>query len=106
MGLKEMMFYQLTPVLYSLATADNFLTKTDKSSALHYFTKLVENAAYPPEAETMTIIDGNAVFHSMKEVPTAFRDICNKVFDMMPRSADFVFSTDMYKEGSIKTVER
>ena len=24
----------------------------------------------------------------------------------MPTSADFVFSTDMYKEGSIKTMER
>ena len=61
MGLKEIMSYQLTSVPYSLVTADNFLTKTDKSSALYYLTKSVEDAACPPEAETMTTIDGNGV---------------------------------------------
>ncbi|XP_070203645.1 uncharacterized protein [Littorina saxatilis] len=48
MDLKELMTYQLTPVPYSLGTADSYLAKTDKSAAFHYLTKTVEDAAPPP----------------------------------------------------------
>ena len=44
MDLKQLMTYQLTPVPYSLGTADGFLAKTDKSTAFHYLTKTVEDA--------------------------------------------------------------
>lgn len=48
MDLKELMTYQLTPVPYSLGTADSYLAKTDKSAAFHYLTKTVEDAVPPP----------------------------------------------------------
>ena len=106
MVLKQLMTYQLTPVPYSLATADGFLAKTDKTTAFHYLIKTVENADSPPVDETLLIIDGNASFHAMQQVPPDFRQICQKLYDMVPPQTDFVFSTDMYKECSVKSMER
>ena len=49
-----------------------------------------------PSSETSLIIeDGNAVFHYLKEVPGNFKQICHKILDMLPKSTDVVFSTDM-----------
>ena len=101
------MKFQLTPVPYSLATSDNFMTKTDKSAALHHLTKNTESIIdAPSDEDTLTIIDGNAVFHSITQVHTTFRQICVKVLEMMPKKSSFVFSTDMYLDGSIKSMER
>ena len=104
--LQELMSFQLTAVPYSLGTSDGFLVKTDKSSSFHLLTKGIQDAVSPPEANTLTIIDGNALFHAMVQVPLTFRDICIKVLDMLPKKTDVIFSTDMYKEGSIKAMER
>jgi hypothetical protein len=35
-----------------------------------------------------------------------FRDICARLFDMVVRKSDIIFSTDMYLENSIKSMER
>jgi hypothetical protein len=64
LDLKELMQYQLTPVPYSIGTADNFLAMIDKSSALHYMTRDIEDAHIPPADETLTIKDGNATTSS------------------------------------------
>ena len=104
--LQELMAFQLTAVPYSLGTADGFLVKTDKSTSFHFLTKGIEDAVSPPEANTLTIIDGNAVFHAMVQVPLTFRDICIQVLDMLPKKTDVIFSTGMYQEGSIKAMER
>jgi hypothetical protein len=37
---------------------------------------------------------------------TNFRDICARLFDMVVRKSDIIFSTDMYLENSIKSMER
>ena len=63
--LKELMAFQLTPIPYSLGTADGFLFNTDKSTVYQSLTKNLENAELPPEAVTLTVIDGNAIFHAM-----------------------------------------
>ena len=104
--MKELMSFQLTPVPCSLATADNFMAKTDKSTSFHLLTKGIENPDSPPDAETLTVIDGNVIFHFMTQVPTIFHQIFVNVFGMMPKASDFVFSTDMYEDGSIKSMEQ
>ena len=38
----------------------------------------------------------------MLQVPQIFREISIQVLDMIPKTCDFVFSTDMYKKESIK----
>jgi hypothetical protein len=85
----------LTPVPYSIGTAYNFLAKTDKSSALHYMTRNVEDVHIPPADETLNIIDDNATFHEMQHVRLNFRQTCEKTYDMTPHTSDIAFSTDM-----------
>ena len=43
----------------------------------------------------------------MKEVPATFKQICEKIYDVsIVRKSDLLFSTDMSKENSIKSLER
>ena len=104
--IEDLMKYPLTPVPYSLATADGFFNKTDKSKGFHYLMKDVENSPMPSSETSLIIEDGNAVFHYLKEVPANFKQICHKILDMLPKKSDVVFSTDMYYPDSVKSVER
>lgn len=106
LDLREFLTYPLTPVPYSIGTADGFMAKTDKSKTFTYLTKGHEDAAPPPHDETLVIIDGNACFYYLKEVPRDFSQICNKVFNFMPKTGDVVFSTDSYVPNSVKAMER
>ena len=76
------MKYPLTPVPYSLATADGFLTKTDKAKGLHHLIKDIENAALPLCETALVIEDGNALLHYLPEVPGNSKHICQKLLDM------------------------
>ena len=104
LDLKELMTYPLTPVPYSTATADGFLTKTDKSKSMHHLTKDVADADIPSPTDTVCVLDGNAYFYYLKEIPNNFGLICLKIFDMMPKG-DNIFSTHSYHEKSIKSME-
>ena len=43
----------------------------------------------------------------MKEVPTTFNQICEKIYDVsIVGKSDLLFSTNIYKENSIKSLER
>lgn len=53
--IEDLMKYPLTPVPYSLATADGFLTKTDKAKGLHYLIKDIENSVLPLCETTLVI---------------------------------------------------
>ena len=103
--IQELMTYQLTPVPYSLGTSDGFLGKTNKAKGLEYLTKDMVDE-YPANTGNLLIMDGNAIYHMMTEIPDTFRGACEKVFKMIPGSCDVVFSTDMYAENSIKSLER
>ena len=100
----ELVKYPMTPVPYSIATADGFFCKTEKSKAFHHLVKDIEDSAEPPWEETLTIYDGNASFYSLKDVPSNFQLICQKVFDILSKRGDIVFSTDSYVSGSIKVI--
>ena len=60
----------------------------------------------PPNNDTLLVEDGNACLYYLKELPENFRGICHKIFDLITKNADFIFSTDMYHEHSIKSMER
>ena len=100
------MSYPLTPVPYSIGTADGYLTRTDKSKGFNYLVKDVEAASLPDPNTTLLIEDGNALFHYMSEVPKNFRDICEKLYLIMAKRLDVICSTDMYHPHSIKGMER
>ena len=99
------MTYQLTPVPYSLGTSDGFLGKTNKVKGLEYLTKDMIDE-YPANTGNLLIMDRYAIYHMMTEISDTFQGACEKVFKMIPGSCDVVFSTDMYAENSIKSLER
>ena len=80
--------------------------KTDKSKGMQFLVKDVNDAPLPEDASTMLIQDGNALFHAMTDIPSNFQLISHRIFDSMPKRVNFVFSTDMYQEDSIKDMER
>ena len=106
LDLKELMTYPLTPVPFSIGTADGFLAKTDKSKSFQYVTKECEDAPIPAPESTLVVYDGNAYFYYLKELPGNFSKICDKIFGMLSASSDAVFSTDMYSPNSVKSMER
>ncbi len=91
LDLNDLMRYPLTPVPYSIATADGLLAKTDKAKGIHYLTKDIPSVDLPPTENTLVIQDGNALFHSMKTIPPFFKDISVALFDMLPKKADIIF---------------
>ena len=90
------MTYPLTPIPYSLGTANGLLAKTDKSMALHYLTQDIEDANVPSTQKTLVSEDGNVCFYYLRQVPNNFTEISSKIFDKMFGLGDVVFSTDMY----------
>jgi len=100
--LDELVEFPLTPVPYCLATADGFFCKTDKSTTFQHLTQGMADVTEPIVNGTLTIYDGNACFYILKDVPSNFLLIGQKVFGMMGKTGDTVFSTDSYVPDSVK----
>ena len=72
-----------------------------------YLLEDVSDAPVPNDlSSTLVIQDGNANIHVMSNIISNFHLIGHRIFDSIPRSSNAIFSTDMYKEGSIKEMER
>ena len=100
-----LMGYSLAPVPHCLGTPDGFFAKTNKASMMHFMMEdHNEEVTYPKDS--MFIQDGNALFHTMTNLAPTFGGISLQLLDLMVPKRDFVFSTDSYHPGSIKTQER
>ena len=106
LSMKELMAYPLTPIPYSIGTADGRLLKTDKSKEFHFLTKDVEQETRPPNALTFIVSDGNATFYCLKGLPNNFKQISLRLLEMLDKRSDAVFSTNAYLSNSIKSMER
>ena len=105
--MRELMKYPLMPVLSTIGIPDGYLLKTDKSKGFTYLTKQLDDFTMPSDAKTLNVEDGNAIFYCMKKVPATFKQICEKIYDVsIVGKSDLLFSTDMYNENSIKSMER
>ena len=82
------------------------MTKTDKAKGMSHLLKGVNDALILSDAKTLLIQDGNATFHAMSDIPRNFELISYQIFDNKPKHVNFLFSTDMYHDGSIKDMER
>ena len=71
------MAYPLGPVPWSLATPDGMPIKTDKSVLMH---RLEDASALRSPRSTIQIhvIDGNALFHRLAQLPDTFGEIAFK----------------------------
>ena len=58
------------------------------------------------ERHHVHIIDGNAFFYNLSQLPETFGELAYNIMCALPRVAKFHFITDNYKEYSIKSVER
>ena len=101
----KLMKYCLTPIPYSLGTADGFFVKTDKSKSLAHLTKDVEDQPLLPANGMLTMEDGNASFYYLKELPDTFRQICLELYSMTAHG-DVIVSTGMYADDSVKSLEK
>ena len=109
LDMENIMTYCLTPIPYSIGTADGFLSKTDKAKSFINLTKDIDNAPIP-QGNGMTIEDGNALFHIIKQIPGTFEKICEKFYEMLGPRGDVIVSTDMYSpcskgKGKIKPMK-
>ena len=105
--ISTLMQYPLCTVPFSLGTPDGHLSKNNKATGMNYVLKTANfQNSYPLRDDKQIIIqDGNALFDTIREVPGTFREICYKIFDMLPKHTDVIFSTDMYISDSIKSSE-
>ena len=106
LALNEVMSYQLTPIPYSLGTPDGFLNKNNKALGLKTLTSDIDDSKQPPQDKTLMIVDGNAMYHSLVEIPDTLKGVCEKIYSLIPGFSDVIFSTDMYEPESIKSSER
>ena len=105
LDLNTLMGYSLLLVPHCLGTADELFAKTNKASMMYFMIEdHSELVAYPKDSKF--IQDGNALFHTMTNLAQPFRGITLQLLDLMLPKRDFVFSTDSYHPGSIKTQER
>lgn len=105
-SLEKTLSFPLSPIPWALATADGLPVKTDKSKLLHLLESDVEAPLTPKLEDSVYIIDGNAVLHSLVDIPPTFVQLAKKVFDILPKVPRIDFVTDTYKQLSIKEFER
>ena len=108
LDLNELMRYPLTPVPYSLGTADGYFNKTNKAVMKNYLAKqLIDTETTTEYANDVFFIqDGNAMFHSMVDISPTFKGIALRLLDAMIKHKKFIFSTECYNQFSIKAQER
>ena len=70
--LGQIMKYQLTPVPSCLGSSDGCIGKTNKAKGMQYILSDVPNENPPDPHKTLLVIDGNAVFLSMTDIPGTF----------------------------------
>ena len=108
LDMRSVLYYELGPVPWSLATPDGGLVKTDKSCLLHFLesgTQPVEDV--PPMAAL--ILDGMAVLQTTRPTGDTFSPLADQVFRYATQGlisggrVDFV---DRYLPLSIKLSER
>ena len=88
LDLQKVLAYPPSPIPWALATPDGLPTKTDKSVLMHK----VESPAALADATSNTntlkevIIDGNALLHSLKNIPETFGQLTEKIFHLLPQA--------------------
>ena len=98
-------------VLKTMSAIQNFLNPFDIEDKGHLFiissrAPVLADVPLPPQDSTLVIEDGNACFCYLKELPSNSKQITRRVFDMLAKSGDTVFRTNMYKADSIKAMKR
>ena len=108
LDLQKILAYPLSPIPWALATPDGLPTKTDKSVSMHKLESPAALADATSNTNTLkeVIIDGNALLHSLKNIPETFGQLTEKIFHLLAQAECIHFVTDSYNVKSIKCLER
>ena len=80
------MAYPLGPVPWSLAIPAGMPIKTDKSVLMHRLEDA--SALRRPRSTIQThVIDGNALFHRLAQLPDTFGEIAYNIFVSLPKNS-------------------
>ena len=112
LDLRKLMSYPLTPIPYSIATADGFV-KTNKANGMELIAKDVDYKPSPPPPPPLP----KTMKLWLQKMKMQYFTIClkcqgiseelQKRFQHHGKKITFViFSTDMYHPNSVKAVER
>ena len=105
-SLEKLFTYPLGPILWSIATADGSLVKSNKAQLLHHLEGLFDSNPNPPMENCTYIVDGNAHIQAMSHVPVTFGELSIQIFNSLPKARIVHFVTDSYNDNSIKNFER
>ena len=79
--LNVLISYSLSHVPHCLGTPDGFFFKTNKTSMLRFLMEDYNVDVQHPE-DSMFIQDGNALFHTLVNLPPTFGGICLQIYDV------------------------
>jgi hypothetical protein len=108
-SLEKLFSYSLSPIPWSLATADGSFVKTDKAQLMHMLQDNVpsKTSNNPDASEACSyILDGNAMIQATVLLPDTFGEFALKMFHSLPKAPLIHFVTDTYRQNSIKEQER
>ncbi|CAH1645610.1 unnamed protein product [Spodoptera littoralis] len=102
LNVDKVLAYPLTPVPLALCHIDGTICKTDKSALLKMLQKEIDSN--PPERCDVIVYDGFFIMHSIRDVPSSFKNISKKLMQVFTaNSADTVIiAFDRYTFPSIK----
>ena len=104
--MEKVLQYPLSSVPWALATQDGLRFKTNKSTLLHKLEKKEFLEYESLNYDSVCIVDGNALFHSMTEIPNTYSQLAERLLSSLPNTTSVHFVTDTYKFDSIKSAER
>ena len=108
LDMEHVLKYPLSPVPLTMATPDEVITKTDKSTLFDIFEKKVEEHGSPEKA-SVYIIDGQFLLHSLPpNLPPTYGGLARVVLSQCLRSRARIIHIvfDNYPQPSIKDSER
>lgn len=73
---------------------------------MHHLEDGINYSEKPELDSSVYIYDGNALLHSLINLPDNFEKLAQKVFDALPKTSCLHFVTVTYKKDSIKNSER
>ena len=97
--------YPLSPALHYLGTHDGFSAKTNKASMLHF---IMEGHDAEEHYSKGSIFDqdGNALFHTLNNLPPTFGGICLQILTIWQQNRTSFFLQIPITKTSLKSQER
>ena len=93
--------FLLSPIPWSLATADGSLAKTQKAQLMHVLESEGQQEATVIDFEkSVFVIDGNALIQAITHLPKTFGELAEIVFKVLPKADTVHFVTDSYHQDN------